>query len=100
MNYRMILKSLGSVLCVEAVCMVPSLLVSVVYRQGDTTALLVSIIILALVGLGLRCIKPAANEIYARDGFAIVALGWLLVSIFGALPFLISGAIPSVTDAF
>jgi trk system potassium uptake protein TrkH len=96
----MILKSLGSVLCVEAVCMVPSLLVSVVYRQGDTTALLVSIIILALVGLGLRCIKPAANEIYARDGFAIVALGWLLVSIFGALPFLISGAIPSVTDAF
>jgi trk system potassium uptake protein TrkH len=59
----------------------------------------ISIIILASLGLGMRRIKTAVNEIYARDGFAIVALGWLMVSIFGALPFLLSGAIPSVIDA-
>lgn len=99
MNYRMIFKSLGSVLCVEAVCMVPSLLISLIYGEGETMALLISIIILTLLGLGLCRIKPVTGDIYARDGYAIVALSWLLVSIFGALPFLISGAIPSVFDA-
>jgi len=99
MNYRMIFKSLGSVLCIEAACMVPSLLVSIIYGQGDTVAFLVSIFMLTLLGLGLRLIKTTTNDIYARDGFAIVALGWLLVSIFGAMPFYISGAVPSVMDA-
>jgi len=99
MNYGMIFKSLGGVLCVEAACMVPSLLISFIYWEGDTMALLVSIILLTLLGLGLRSIKPVTSDIYARDGFAIVALGWLFVSVFGGLPFLISGAIPSVMDA-
>ena len=99
MNYRMIFKSLGSVLCVEAVCMVPSLLISFIYGEGETIALLISIIILTFLGLGLSRIKPVTGDIYARDGYAIVALAWLLVSIFGALPFLISKAIPSVFDA-
>ena len=53
-----------------------------------------------LVSLGWACaVLTITNNIYARDGFAIVALGWLLVSLFGALPFLISGAVPSVIDA-
>lgn len=44
---------------------------------------------------------PIKNKnFYTRDGFAIVSLGWILVSIFGALPFVISGAIPSFADAF
>ena len=60
---------------------------------------LLSILIIAAFGLGMRRIKTVKNDIYARDGFAIVALGWLLVSIFGALPFLISGSIPSLMDA-
>lgn len=99
MNHKMILKSLGSVLCIEAVCMVPSLLVSIIYCQGDTSSFLLTIAILLLLGLGLRSVKTEMTTIYARDGFAIVALGWLLVSLFGALPFLISGAVPSVIDA-
>jgi len=99
MNYRMIFKILGNVLCVEAVCMVPSLLISFIYGEGETIALLISIIILTFLGLGLSRIKPVTGDIYARDGYAIVALAWLLVSIFGALPFLISKAIPSVFDA-
>ena len=99
MNYRMIFKSLGTVLCIEAVCMVPSLLVSSIYGQGDTVAFLLSILILVSLGLGLRLIKTITNDIYTRDGFAIVALGWLLVTIFGAMPFYISGSVPSVMDA-
>ncbi len=99
MNYRLIFKSLGNVLCIEAACMVPSLLVSLIYMQGDTMSFLLSIMILMAFGLGMRRIKTVTNDLYARDGFGIVALGWLLVSMFGALPFLLSGAIPSVIDA-
>ncbi len=99
MNYRAIAKSLGMLLCVEAVCMVPPLAVSLIYRQGDWLAFLISIALLLAVGFGLRLIRQRNANIYARDGFAIVAVGWLLVSAFGALPFVLSGAIPSVVDA-
>lgn len=100
MNFRMIFKSLGFVLFVEAGCMIPSLLVALYYGQGDAPSFLVSMLILFIIGFGLHHIKTATTNIFARDGFAIVALGWLLVSAFGTLPFLISGAIPSVIDAF
>lgn len=99
MNYRAIAKSLGMLLCVEAVCMVPPLAVSLIYRQDDWLAFLLSIASLLVLGFGLRLIRQRSANIYARDGFAIVAVGWLLVSAFGALPFVLSGAIPSVVDA-
>lgn len=99
MNRRMVLKSIGTVLCIEAVCMLPSLAVSLIYRQGDTVSFILSILAVAAVGFGLRLVRPVTTNIYARDGFAIVALGWLLVSAFGALPFVISGAAPSIVDA-
>lgn len=99
MNYRMILKSIGTVLCIEAACMLPSLLVSLIYRDSDIISFIVSIFIIAVVGFGLLRIKTPTPSIYARDGFAIVALGWILVSVFGALPFILSGSIPSVMDA-
>ena len=79
--------------------MVPSMIVSLIYRQNDYIAFLFSIIVIMIIGLAMRCIKPVTNEIYTRDGFAIVAVGWILVSLFGALPFIISGSIPSVMDA-
>jgi trk system potassium uptake protein TrkH len=79
--------------------MVPSLLVSVIYRQGDTGSFFVHHDTGIIGTWDCAGLKAITNDIYARDGFAIVALGWLLVSIFGALPFLISGAVPSVMDA-
>ncbi len=99
MNFRMIFKSIGSLLCVEAGCMLPSLLVALIYRQEDSFAFVWSIVITAAAGLILRLIKSKTTDIYARDGFAIVALGWILVSAFGALPFIFSNTIPSVVDA-
>ena len=99
MNYKMVLKSLGSVLCIEAACMLPSLLVSVIYGQDDRVAFISSILLTLSAGLLLRLIRPASAEIYARDGFAIVALGWVLISAFGSLPFLFSGSISSPVDA-
>jgi len=99
MNYRMILKSIGTVLCIEAACMLPSLMVAFIYHEGDAGSFIASISIIAAVGFGLLRIKTPTLRIYARDGFAIVALGWILVSASGALPFILSGEIPCVMDA-
>lgn len=100
MNFRIILSSLGNVLCIEAALMIPSLMVSVIYGQDDVYAFLISMLILLAAGLLLHLLKPENTQMYARDGFAIVSLSWLLVSFFGALPYFISGAIPEPMDAF
>lgn len=96
----MILKSLGVVVSIEALCMLPSLIVSLIYQQGDARSFLYSIIITIAVGVLLFLIRPKSTNFYARDGFAVVALSWILMSLFGSLPFLFSGAIPSPIDAF
>ena len=100
MNIRMIIKIIGYLLMVEAGCMVPSLAVSLINRQNDTKAFIISIIILTVFGFIMSRFPTKSKTFYARDGFAIVSLGWILVSVFGALPFVISGAIPSYVDAF
>lgn len=99
MNYRMVFKSIGTLLLVEAACMLPSLLVAVILNEGDASAFVISAAVTGVAGFLLTRLKTSRLNLYARDGFAIVALGWILVSAFGTLPFLISGAIPSVIDA-
>ncbi len=99
MNFAMILKNLGILLIVEAACMLPSLLVAIIYKQFDIMAFIITMMILIVVGFLMYCIPARNKNFYARDGFAIVSLGWILVSLFGALPFVISGAIPSYIDA-
>ncbi|MDR1558382.1 MAG: TrkH family potassium uptake protein [Clostridiales bacterium] len=99
MNLRLISKSLGALLAIVAVCMLPSLIMSMVYSDGCAPAFTLTIVILTAVSLIMNSIKPKSTEIYPRDGFAIVGFGWILSAVFGALPFLISGVIPSVTDA-
>ncbi|HPV01315.1 MAG TPA: TrkH family potassium uptake protein [Clostridiales bacterium] len=100
MNYRLIFSNLGTVLGIEAALMIPALLVSVIYGQDDVYAFLVSISVLVAAGFLLHLLKPKNTQMYARDGFAIVALSWFFISLFGALPFLISGVITSPMDAF
>ena len=99
MNYRMIGKSIGNLLLVEAACMLPSLLISLIYPESDGAAFAAAIALTTAAGFLLSRLKSNTGGLYARDGFAIVALGWILLSAFGALPFLLSGAIPRVEDA-
>ena len=99
MNYRMIGKSIGNLLLVEAACMLPSLLISLIYPESDATAFAAAIALTTAAGFLLSRLKSNIGGLYVRDGFAIVALGWILLSAFGALPFLLSGAIPRVEDA-
>ncbi len=100
MNLRLVLKILGILLVCEAVLMLPSAFVSGIFAGDDLFAFCVSIIITLTVGLLMSMTKTKTNSMYARDGFAIVALGWIVMSVFGALPFYISGAIPSFIDCF
>ncbi len=100
MNFRVVLKILGMLLVCEALLMLPSLGVAAYYHGTDIRAFALSLLITAIVGIPLIFIKTGKKRIYARDGFAIVALGWILLSLFGSLPFFISGAIPSFIACF
>ena len=100
MNLKIVLRSLGILLICEAIALLPPTLVAFIYQDGDLPAFLITIGIVLAVGGMLSLIKPTSKNIYARDGFAIVAMGWLLISFFGAFPFYISGAFPSFIDSF
>lgn len=82
----------------EALALVPSTLVALFYGDGDFTAFCLTILLLLLSALPLIFIKPKNKQIFAKDGFVIVALGWILISFYGAIPFYLSGAIPSFVD--
>jgi trk system potassium uptake protein len=99
MNYSIVIKIVGLLLLFEAALMVPSQLIALYYDQSDKSAFFYSIIITALTGFLLTRVKTANKRIKTKEGLSIVAWGWLLSSVFGALPFVLSGSIPSVVDA-
>lgn len=98
MNYKVIFHTLGWVLIIEAICMVPALLCSAIYKES-LTALLIGILISLLVGFLLTKIPGKKKEMYAKEGFVTVALSWIVMGIFGAIPFVVSGHIPNIFDA-
>ncbi len=100
MNRRMVLFVICIIMRVEAVVMVPPLIIAAV--QGETQAVfgfVVAMAALILASLTTLVFRPKKYEFYAREGFLIVALAWIVVSLFGALPFFASGAIPSPIDS-
>jgi len=100
LNTRLIIKNLSIVICIEALCMLLPFIVALLYGQNDARAFLFSALITLCAGLLMSRIRVKTNNFYTRDGFAVVALSWIFVSVFGSLPFLISGAIPSPVNAF
>ncbi|HHW23456.1 MAG TPA: TrkH family potassium uptake protein [Clostridiaceae bacterium] len=100
MNFRLILKNLGIVMMIGAAAMLPSLIVSVIYAQNDMIAFLITIFLMVALGYCMFRIPVRNKNIYTRDGFAIASMAWILLSFFGALPFFLSGCIPSFVDAF
>lgn len=101
MNKRLVLRLLGAILLIEALAMAPSLAISLLYGDGDALALLSSMALLAVLGFpAWRFAHPREQNLRAREGFLVVALSWVLLSAFGALPFVISGLIPNYIDAF
>ena len=98
MNYRMIGYLLGLILLVEAALMALPAAVSLIYAE-DVMPFIITIALLFAVSLPLVAFKPQKKRIFAKDGFIVVAAAWILMSLFGALPFVISRAIPSYVDA-
>ncbi len=101
MNYRLVFRLLGRLLLLEAALMLPSLAVSLIYGQGDAMAFLCTMGLTAICGaLPGFLLRPRRKDLSARDGMAVAGLSWLLLSFFGALPAVFSGAIPSLADSF
>ena len=95
----MIRYHLGVILLIEGALLTLPMLVAVIYGES-ILPFLITVGILAVIGLPCVIFKPKDTQIYARDGFICVASAWILMSAFGALPFVFSGAIPNYIDAF
>lgn len=101
MNRRMILYIVGTVVKIEAALLVLPLIVSLIYNEACSKDFVISIVIALVAGFALTLIsRPGNKVIYAKEGFVIVSLAWIVLSAIGALPFYISGEIPSYVDAF
>lgn len=99
MNYKMVFNTLGKVLIIEALLLIFPMFVGVVYKENTFTSFLIPIIGLILIGAPLSLLKIKNKAIYAKEGFVIVAISWILLSLVGAVPFVISGQIPNYIDA-
>ena len=101
MNRKMVFFTLGQLLLIEAALMVLPLIVSLIYRETTVFVFLITLAATALVGGALMFFLRKHNKtMYAREGFAIVAISWVALSLFGALPFFLSREIPNYIDAF
>lgn len=101
MNRRMIFYVIGQIINTEAALLLLPMSVSLYYREECFSAFLITAGIALIIGLALTLIsRPGTHLIYAKDGFVIVTLAWLAMSLLGALPFVISGEIPNYIDAF
>ena len=100
MNRRLVINLLGAILLIEAAAMLPAFLIALGYGDGDASALAKSMALLLAVGLPMRLLaRPEKHDLRAREGFLCVALAWVLLSAFGALPFVFSGVIPNYINA-
>ena len=100
MNFRLINKVLGYILLVEAGCLLAPLLVALYYREDDWLSFTLVAVLCAVLGFALSRLPAGPNDLMqGRDGYMAVALAWLSLSAFGALPYVISGAVPHYVDA-
>ena len=100
MNRKIVFSVTGKLLEVFSLIMLLPVLVSVIYKEHEAFAFLISAGISLVLGLTLRLLTRNADKtLYAKEGFLIVSLAWVCASVIGSLPFYISGEIPSYVDA-
>lgn len=98
MNRRMICRVLGLILACEAALLILPTVAGLCYGES-VTHFLITMALSGALGFLLTRVKPYSDVIYAKDGFVVVSLGWVLMSMIGALPFVLSGDIPNYIDA-
>lgn len=99
-NIPMLLRIIGWLLLIEAAFMMIPIIVSLIYNQDDLFAFTISAGITILAGVILMSIKPKYKDLGKREAILLTALTWIVLSIFGMLPFLFSGVHKTITDAF
>ncbi len=100
-NWKLVFKTMGVLLCLEALFMLVPTFASWAYNEPDTGAFLVSTALTLVGGLVAFAIgRKAARRVGEREGYFIVATVWVVYSVFGMLPYWLSGAITSLTDCW
>ena len=101
MNYKKLGKILGKIMILEGILMLAPLAVSLIYKESfkHILAFLIPIIAVAGIGFLLQIPKPDREALYQKEGFALTAMVWIVMTLFGAIPFVINGDIPSYVDA-
>ncbi|MBQ3427292.1 MAG: TrkH family potassium uptake protein [Clostridia bacterium] len=99
MNFRAVLYILGWVLNIDGAFMLLPFIVGLIYGESQGMAFLIMAIICLALGIGIVLHKPKDMTFYVREGFAATALSWIVLSIFGCIPFIINGDIPTFTNA-
>ena len=101
MNKKLVFNVIGKLLIAMAPMLLVPMLVCLIYREASFWAFGVTAFFSLLLGIITRAFTKNYNKvIYAKEGFVIVSLAWLTVSVIGSIPFCISGEIPSFADAF
>ena len=102
MNYKKLGKILGKIMILEAILMIAPLAVTFIYKEGikNVIAFLIPILALTLIGLSLQIPKHNRDTLYQKEGFALTALVWVVMTLFGAVPFVINGDVPNYIDAW
>lgn len=101
LNIKMIINVLGMLLVIEGIAMALSIPVSLIYGESDFLPLVYSVLITCGTGgLVWLLFRNCKKNIGKREGYIIVSTVWIVFSFFGALPFLLSGSIDNLTDAY
>lgn len=99
MNYQMIVYVLGWVLRLESIALIIPGILAFINKEYSFTAILITILLAAILGTFVARKKPESTDYFAKEGFVTVALSWIIMSVIGAFPFYLSGAIPSYIDS-
>jgi len=100
MNYRLTLHVLGGLLVFLGTTLLSPIPFTLYYRDGQLGTFVLSAAITALSGAALFYAFHSRDEVTLREAFAIVTFGWIGFTLFGSLPYLISGSLPNPVDAF
>ena len=99
MNYGVIIYILGALMKAEAVFLMFPFVVGLIYREDTAWSFLITAAICLVLGIVMSLKKPKKGGLYLKEGYFVVALGWLVMSMLGAIPFVITGEIPKYIDA-
>ena len=100
MNYKMVFSILGKVFLLEALLLVFPMAVGFIYNENTLNAYLYPIIGLLVVGTPLSFLNSKDKNMYAKEGFVVVSLAWILMSVVGAIPFVLTGTLNFVDALF